>query len=58
MITFIGVMLLGIALSVVIASVYVWARFLVPARYAPLIVLTCIVVWAWIVGNGVLQFLQ
>ena len=58
MITFIGVMLLGVVLSVVIVVVYVWARFLVPAQYAPLIILACIAVWAWIVGNGALQFLQ
>lgn len=55
---FITVMLVGIALSCVIIGTYFWARFALPMKYAPLVIIPCAALWLWLVGYGLLSFLD
>ena len=54
MLTTIGI---GAAVSCVILGVYVWGRFAVPERFAPLVGAAAFSLWGYIMGRGLLDML-
>lgn len=51
------IIFVGFILSCVILGTYLWARFALPEKYAPLVIIPCTLIWLWLVCYGMWSFL-
>ncbi len=54
--TFMATVGVGIFVSFCVALGYVWARVFMPRKWAPYILVGSILLWAWVIGNGLLAW--